>query len=271
MYQGYFVGGGVIVCDPQQSLDLFAHGYFGKGTLSRAEPSFYRPKPAKRKPRRAAPRQDGGFHRTIPETPAETPSPSTATPESELSQLSLEEAFYLLTELSSLVIFQPPPDALVASPSSSSSSSSSSPSSSSTPPLLSTPISTMILRLHASPAPKHPLSPLECWVRFCAVQPSFPEAYAAYRHWRALGWTPKCGLKYACDFMAYRRGPSVNHAEYGVLVQAQYPPSAAPPPRHRALSWVLVQNISRVIAKVAKRLVITDVLFPSPHLVTSTP
>ena len=105
------------------------------------------------------------------------------------------------------------------------------------------------------------MSVQDCWDSFRAAQANFVLTYAVYHHWRSRGWVPKCGLKYAADFMIYQAAPSVAHAEYAVLVQTH----AASPALHdatRSLSWVLIQNLSRVIAKVAKVLVVCYVTVP---------
>lgn len=48
-----------------------------------------------------------------------------------------------------------------------------------------------------------PLSVLKLWTFFSEVQPKFRTVYMAYHHFRAKGWVPKVGLKYATDLCEY--------------------------------------------------------------------
>ena len=34
-----------------------------------------------------------------------------------------------------------------------------------------------------------------CWRRLCQLRRNLPYTYAAYCHWRKLGWIPRCGLQ----------------------------------------------------------------------------
>jgi tRNA-splicing endonuclease subunit Sen2 len=40
----------------------------------------------------------------------------------------------------------------------------------------------------------------------------FLVSYVAYHHFRSLGWVVKPGIKFACDWLLYRRGPVFSHA-----------------------------------------------------------
>lgn len=47
---------------------------------------------------------------------------------------------------------------------------------------------------------------------------SFLLKYAAYFYFRSKGWVVKNGLKYGCDFVLYKDGPSYNHSLFCVTV-----------------------------------------------------
>lgn len=36
--------------------------------------------------------------------------------------------------------------------------------------------------------------------------------YAAYQHYRALGWCVRSGVKFCVDWLLYRRGPVFSHS-----------------------------------------------------------
>ena len=44
----------------------------------------------------------------------------------------------------------------------------------------------------------------QLWQACCAEQEGLPATYAAYHHWRRLGWIPRPGLQYGVTFVLYR-------------------------------------------------------------------
>lgn len=42
--------------------------------------------------------------------------------------------------------------------------------------------------------------------------------YAAYHHYRSKGWCARSGVKFAADFVLYRRGPPFQHADFTITV-----------------------------------------------------
>ncbi|KDQ61592.1 hypothetical protein JAAARDRAFT_122938 [Jaapia argillacea MUCL 33604] len=46
--------------------------------------------------------------------------------------------------------------------------------------------------------------------------------YAVYHHYRSLGWVVKNGIKFCADYMLYKRGPVFHHAEFAVVVCPVY-------------------------------------------------
>lgn len=57
-------------------------------------------------------------------------------------------------------------------------------------------------QLPAAPRPDHP----------------FLISYAAYHHYRSLGWVVKPGLKFCCDWLLYKKGPVFSHADFALLI-----------------------------------------------------
>jgi tRNA-splicing endonuclease subunit Sen2 len=47
-----------------------------------------------------------------------------------------------------------------------------------------------------------------------ALRPDDPflVSYVAYHHFRSLGWVVKPGIKFAADWLLYRRGPVFSHS-----------------------------------------------------------
>ena len=60
--------------------------------------------------------------------------------------------------------------------------------------------------------------------RSAPIQPDDPFllTYITYHHFRSLGWTPRPGLKFGCDFLLYPNGPAIEHAPFSVIILASY-------------------------------------------------
>lgn len=48
--------------------------------------------------------------------------------------------------------------------------------------------------------------------------PSMLPHYVIYHHYRSLGWCVREGGKFACDFLLYPRGPPHSHAEFALII-----------------------------------------------------
>lgn len=46
--------------------------------------------------------------------------------------------------------------------------------------------------------------------------------YVVYHYFRSLGWVVKGGMKFGCDYVLYEKGPEYKHAEYCVIVLPYY-------------------------------------------------
>lgn len=77
--------------------------------------------------------------------------------------------------------------------------------------------------------------------------------YVVYHHFRSLGWCTRSGIKFGCDFLLYKRGPPFMHAEYGVLVIDS---------SRQWKSWEDFMAVSRVVGGVRKTLVLVYVECP---------
>ncbi|OSX64204.1 hypothetical protein POSPLADRAFT_1137972 [Postia placenta MAD-698-R-SB12] len=93
------------------------------------------------------------------------------------------------------------------------------------------------------PATSAPMSLRDVWTAFrsvqCAPQIPIPGTleldlyagrfdnpflvhYAAYHYYRSLGWVIKGGIKFCVDLLLYKRGPVFHHAEFAVVVLPVY-------------------------------------------------
>lgn len=83
--------------------------------------------------------------------------------------------------------------------------------------------------------------------------------YIAYHYYRSLGWCVRSGVKFGTDFLLYRRGPPFQHAEFAVMVLYAN--------RHENHDWWWSQNIARVVGGVKKSLTFAYVEGPDPERV----
>lgn len=90
-------------------------------------------------------------------------------------------------------------------------------------------------------------------------------SYVAYHHFRSLGWVVKSGNKFSVDFLLYLRGPVFSHAEFAVTVIPSY--------EHKYWSdkgkeirkpWHWFHMVNRVQSSVRKTLVFCYVDIPPP-------
>ncbi|EGW35375.1 uncharacterized protein SPAPADRAFT_64506 [Spathaspora passalidarum NRRL Y-27907] len=91
-----------------------------------------------------------------------------------------------------------------------------------------------------------------------SIQPNnkFIIDYVVYHHFRSLGWCVRSGIKFGTDFLLYKRGPPFTHAEYCVLVMK---------PDEQEYDWFQMAAKARVIGTVKKIFVLTYVGCPSPE------
>lgn len=79
--------------------------------------------------------------------------------------------------------------------------------------------------------------------------------YVVYHHFRSLGWCVRSGIKFGCDFLLYKRGPPFMHAEYALIV--------IPNTSEKWKDWEDFMSVSRVVGGVRKTLVLIYVDIPS--------
>lgn len=93
--------------------------------------------------------------------------------------------------------------------------------------------------------------------------------YAVYHYYRSLGWVVKSGIKFCVDLLLYKRGPVFHHAEFGVVVIPVYenPQDKETSPYKltnvEPFTWTWLSTINRVNSQVQKTLVLTYVTIPS--------
>ncbi|BFZ60004.1 radiation sensitive protein rad9 [Saitoella coloradoensis] len=90
--------------------------------------------------------------------------------------------------------------------------------------------------------------------------------YVVYHHFRSLGWVVKPGVKFAVDYLLYRRGPVFSHAEFAIMIIPSYahPSYEGDVERKRKESrpWHLLHSTNRVCSQVKKTVILCFVEVP---------
>lgn len=97
----------------------------------------------------------------------------------------------------------------------------------------------------------HIYSPEELWQRFTLKDRNFPIKYAVYFHFRSRGWVVKPGLKFGCEYMLYRFGPTYNHADHCLSIENFW--------KENSSNWSFVAGLNRACLNAGKTLLITHV------------
>lgn len=89
----------------------------------------------------------------------------------------------------------------------------------------------------------------ECWKSFNLLEENFYRKYVSYHYFRGNGWVTRTGIKYGCDYVLYKIGPGVDHAQFCVVLEdaSTYVDS---------FKWKDCVHHSRLSVSVAKHLVI---------------
>ncbi|OCH90998.1 hypothetical protein OBBRIDRAFT_552999 [Obba rivulosa] len=141
------------------------------------------------------------------------------------------------------------------------------------------------------PATNEPMSLQQIWSTFRSVycdklppplsEPAmkrfdnpFLVNYVAYHYFRSLGWVVKGGIKFCVDLLLYKRGPVFHHAEFAVLVMPVYedPADQESSPFTLAnaepFSWSWLSTVNRVNSQVQKTLILAYVTIPASSRVS---
>ncbi|CAO3673394.1 unnamed protein product [Rhizopus stolonifer] len=181
-YQGTFLEfGNFVWIDQSVREKIYSAGFFGKGNLSRSEPTWYKRTTEQNKTyleeitveRRKKRREKKGKIEENENNLAASELLEMITRDPETLQLDVYEAYFLTFALGVLEIKN---------------------------------------------QQGKPLSIEMCWNQFCKNSSSFHYTYVVYHYYRSLGWVPKSGIKFGVDFVLYKSGPAYRHADYAVFI-----------------------------------------------------
>ncbi|KAF2246104.1 hypothetical protein BU26DRAFT_61809 [Trematosphaeria pertusa] len=96
--------------------------------------------------------------------------------------------------------------------------------------------------------------------------------YVVFHHFRSLGWVVRPGIKFACDYLLYLRGPAFHHAEFAIMIVPSYshpywsesPERVAECKKKEKKDWWWFHRLNRVQSQVHKTLMLVYVEIPPP-------
>jgi len=96
--------------------------------------------------------------------------------------------------------------------------------------------------------------------------------YIVFHHFRTLGWVVRPGIKFACDYLLYLRGPAFHHAEFAIMILPAYsdtywartPERIAACQKKEQKDWWWLHRLNRVQSSVHKTLLLVYVEVPPP-------
>ncbi|KAJ1941100.1 tRNA splicing endonuclease subunit sen2 [Kickxella alabastrina] len=119
------------------------------------------------------------------------------------------------------------------------------------------------------------LSANDLWKLFDSLEADFEIKYAAYYYYRSKGWAVRSGIKFGSDFLLYNNGPAHSHAQYSVVVrhrkclsdkeidtQENEEDGYGGESRRLVDTWQYMFALTRVTAQVQKTLVVCYVDSP---------
>ncbi|KAH3901944.1 tRNA splicing endonuclease subunit SEN2 SCDLUD_001729 [Saccharomycodes ludwigii] len=90
-----------------------------------------------------------------------------------------------------------------------------------------------------------------------AIQPcidtlTFIKEYSVYHFYRSHGWCVRDGIKFGCNYLLYKRGPPFSHAEFGIIISSSF---------DQKNNFNYYSTISRVVGGASKTVVLCYVEF----------
>ncbi|XP_039756073.1 tRNA-splicing endonuclease subunit Sen2 [Pararge aegeria] len=89
----------------------------------------------------------------------------------------------------------------------------------------------------------------ECWNLFSESESNFVEKYVVYHYFRSKGYVVKPGIKFGGDYLLYKEGPGVNHADYIVVINSG----------NKEIRWTSLLGHVRMATTTVKEILIAEV------------
>ncbi len=85
--------------------------------------------------------------------------------------------------------------------------------------------------------------------------------YIAYHHYRSLGWCVRSGIKFGVSYLIYKKGPPFAHAEFAIMILPSYKDELKN--LEIAKPWWWTSSVNRVIGGVKKNMIFCYIEVPN--------
>ncbi|XP_026726241.1 probable tRNA-splicing endonuclease subunit tsp-2 [Trichoplusia ni] len=97
------------------------------------------------------------------------------------------------------------------------------------------------------------LSIEKCWELFTIVDRSFVKKYVVYHYYRSKGYVVKPGIKFGGDYLIYKDGPGVSHADFIVVIKSETEED----------NWIVTLGHVRMANTTVKEILLIEVIEPT--------
>ncbi|XP_075980825.1 tRNA splicing endonuclease subunit 2 [Anticarsia gemmatalis] len=92
----------------------------------------------------------------------------------------------------------------------------------------------------------------KCWELFTMADKNFVSKYVVFHYYRSKGYIVKPGIKFGGDYLLYKEGPAMSHAEYIVVIKSKY----------KSFGWIEMLGHVRMANTTVKEILIAEVIEP---------
>ncbi|XP_047031584.1 tRNA-splicing endonuclease subunit Sen2 [Helicoverpa zea] len=93
----------------------------------------------------------------------------------------------------------------------------------------------------------------KCWDIFTTADSKFVNKYVVYHYYRSKGYVVKPGIKFGGDYLLYKEGPGISHADNIVVIKSSY----------KEDDWVSILGHVRMANTTVKEILIVEVIRPT--------
>ncbi|XP_026756479.2 tRNA-splicing endonuclease subunit Sen2 [Galleria mellonella] len=99
----------------------------------------------------------------------------------------------------------------------------------------------------------------QCLELFTETDKHFVTKYVVYHYFRSKGYVVKSGIKFGGDYLLYKDGPGVAHAEFIVIIRNIVE-------KNSEFNWVSVLGHNRMAVTTLKKVIIAEVVQPNSEI-----
>lgn len=92
----------------------------------------------------------------------------------------------------------------------------------------------------------------KCWDLFVMADSNFVFSYVVFHYYRSKGYVVKPGIKFGGDYLLYKEGPAISHADYIVVIKT----------KRKSYDWITTLGHVRMANTTVKEILLAEVIEP---------